>query len=107
MNEFGRTKESINSFEYLYGLSVDKLPVSREDRIAMHTVQAQAAKGLYDKLYDDKRELSKELLACNLHIEKGRERYDRLYDQMTEIASRMRSVKEAQDWNDLMLKALK
>ena len=73
----------------------------------MHTTQASLAKELYDMLYDEKSALNKEILACNLHVEEGREKYDRLYDQAADIASRMKDVKDAQEWNELMLKELR
>lgn len=106
MGEFGRSKDSVNGFVYLYGKPVDQLPVSREARIEMHTAQAKCAKELYDKLYDEKSQLSKDILACNLHVETGRSKYDRLYDKAAKLASRMRDVKEAQEWNELMLRRL-
>lgn len=74
-----REKSAISSTAYLYGCEVDELPVSREDRIAMHEEQENRAKVLADKIYD----------------------------RISTLRSRLIKVHEAQNWNRLMADDLK
>ncbi len=69
-----REKSAISSTAYLYGCEADELPVSREDRIAMHEEQEGRAKALAEKIYD----------------------------RIAVLRKRLTKVHEAQNWNALM-----
>jgi len=74
-----KEKTSISSTMELYGCNVEDLPISREDRIAMHEVQADRAKQIAEKLYD----------------------------RISTLRSRLIKVHEAHNWNRLMADDLK
>lgn len=74
-----REKTAVSDTAYLYGCEVDDLPVSREDRIAMHEAQADRAAMLAE----------------------------RLHDRISVLRKRVTKVNDAMNWNRMMADNLK